>query len=236
MCVFAMLGGEQGVKLTRAAFSVMLKFSDSVESFVKLVGVIEKTTNEIDDALNSEQTVKSIAIELKEEPNQNYLDLLKLWEQASLMRKWTQKVKLNLSERVKADVERKFRKEITQANPSQEPFTGQFSEEQKAKVEERFDEQFDREVKAKYDEVAKKASFLVKLSIPQVFKDAKKDLLMDKIATGFTSQFGASLDILKNRSITPSLSNKSLSRTALSRRGSVDSAETMSMTKMSTFK
>ena len=91
-------------------------------------------------------------------------------------------------------------------------------------------------MKAKYDEVAKKASFFVKLAIPQVFKDAKKDLLMDKIATGFTSQFGASLDILKNRSITPSMSNKSLSRTALSRRGSIDSTETMSMTKMSTFK
>ena len=152
------------------------------------------------------------------------------------MRKWTQKVKLNLSERVKADVERKFRKEITQANPSQEPFTGQFSDEQKAKVEERFDEQFDREVKAKYDEVTKKASFLVKLAIPQVFKDAKKDLLMDKIATGFTKQFGASLDISNNRNLAPTISALSLSGIMLNRRDSVSSTESKPMTKMSTVR
>ena len=51
------------------------------------------------------------------------------------MRKWTQKVKLNLSERVTAEVEKKMRKEITAANPSKEPFSGQFDAEQKATVE-----------------------------------------------------------------------------------------------------
>ena len=33
MCVFARLGGEWGLPLSRAAFSVMLKFSDSLEQF-----------------------------------------------------------------------------------------------------------------------------------------------------------------------------------------------------------
>ena len=45
------------------------------------------------------------------------------------MRKWTQKVKLNLSDRLTNEVEVKLRAEITAANPSKDPFTDQFSEE-----------------------------------------------------------------------------------------------------------
>ena len=45
------------------------------------------------------------------------------------MRKWTQKVKLNLSERLTSEVETKLREEITAANPSKEPFTDQFNAE-----------------------------------------------------------------------------------------------------------
>ena len=55
--------------------------------------------------------------------------MLKQWEQASVMRKWTQKVKLNLSERLTTEVESKLREEITAANPSKEPFTAEFNEE-----------------------------------------------------------------------------------------------------------
>lgn len=45
------------------------------------------------------------------------------------MRKWTQKVKLTISERVKVEVETQLRDEITAANPSKEPFTDPFNEE-----------------------------------------------------------------------------------------------------------
>ena len=47
MCVFARLGGEWGVKLTRAAFSVILKFADNVDAFMKLVEVVDKNAIEI---------------------------------------------------------------------------------------------------------------------------------------------------------------------------------------------
>ena len=40
------------------------------------------------------------------------------------MRKWTQRIKLNLSERITAEIEKKLRKEISAANPSKEPFNG----------------------------------------------------------------------------------------------------------------
>lgn len=51
------------------------------------------------------------------------------------MRKWTQRVKLNLSERLTADIGNKLRDEVTKANPSKEPFKGGFNDEQKVIIE-----------------------------------------------------------------------------------------------------
>jgi len=45
------------------------------------------------------------------------------------MRKWTQKVKLNISEKIEKEEEEKLRKEITEANPSKEAFTDPLNEE-----------------------------------------------------------------------------------------------------------
>ena len=45
------------------------------------------------------------------------------------MRKWTQKVKLNISEKIEMEEEEKLRKEITEANPSKEAFTDPLNEE-----------------------------------------------------------------------------------------------------------
>ena len=41
-CVFARLSGQDGAKLTRAAFGTMLKFCDKIESFLKLTEDIAK--------------------------------------------------------------------------------------------------------------------------------------------------------------------------------------------------
>ena len=95
------------------------------------------------------------------------------------MRQWTQKIKLNMSERLTAEVENKLRDEITQANPSKEPFTDQFDEEQKATIATRFNEQFDQQLTEKYNEVINKARFLAKLATPQAFKNTKKALMME---------------------------------------------------------
>ena len=45
------------------------------------------------------------------------------------MRKWTHKVRQDLSEKIDKEEEDKLRKEITEANPSKEAFSDPFSEE-----------------------------------------------------------------------------------------------------------
>ena len=40
------------------------------------------------------------------------------------MRKWTQQIKLNISERTVVEAEEAFRKEYNESNPSADPLTG----------------------------------------------------------------------------------------------------------------
>jgi hypothetical protein len=90
------------------------------------------------------------------------------------MRQWTQKVKLTVSERITAEVELALREELTLADPNRTPSTEPFNEEQKKTIDERFTEKFDKEIEEKYQEVIKKAKFLVKLAVPKPFIEAKK--------------------------------------------------------------
>ena len=49
-CLFARLGGAWGMPLTRAAFAVILKHSDSVQGFAKLMEDVDRTATDIGDA------------------------------------------------------------------------------------------------------------------------------------------------------------------------------------------
>ena len=102
------------------------------------------------------------------------------------MRRWTQKVKLNASEKLNAEIEAKYRDEVTESNPSKEAFTDPLNEEQRQIVQRRFDEQFSKVLKERYDEVYRKAEFLSKLAVPNVFKEAKKIEIMQKVRDGIS--------------------------------------------------
>ena len=66
------------------------------------------------------------------------------------MRKWTQKAKLTLSEKIEKEEEEKLRKEITEANPSKGDFVDPFNEEQNALFLSRSVERFEAETPKKY--------------------------------------------------------------------------------------
>ena len=56
------------------------------------------------------------------------------------MRKWTQKVKLQLSERISVDVEQKLREEIRASTPDKKPYTDPLNDEQRKTVDDRMNE------------------------------------------------------------------------------------------------
>ena len=94
------------------------------------------------------------------------------------MRKWTQSIKLTLSEAINAEVDHDFRNEVNSANPSAEPLTGMLSDEQKRTVEERSNAKFDVDLKKAYAGVVAKAEQLIKLQVPAAYKVKKGNSLM----------------------------------------------------------
>lgn len=42
MCVFARLGGNDGANITRAAFAVIIKFSQSIDDFQTLISLVKQ--------------------------------------------------------------------------------------------------------------------------------------------------------------------------------------------------
>jgi hypothetical protein len=93
--------------------------------------------------------------------------MLKRFEIASQMRKWTQQVKLTTSERVQQETDKKFRETWEKAHPSEDPLSGQLSEEQKQEVESQFESKYPEEIKKVYDEVVNKASLLITMKLPE---------------------------------------------------------------------
>ena len=82
------------------------------------------------------------------------------------MRKWTQKIKLDLSEKISVEVEHKLREEVRAASTDKKPFTDPLSEEQRQTVDDRTNEQLQQDIIVQFNEVIQKAKFLTKLAIP----------------------------------------------------------------------
>lgn len=96
--------------------------------------------------------------------------LLKRWETASQMRKWTQSIKLTISERTAADAEQAFRDSWNEANPSQDPITGMLSAEQRAEVDKKAFAAFEEQLDKTYADVVEKAKLLLILQVPEAYK------------------------------------------------------------------
>ena len=171
MCVFARLGGQAGSEISRSAFAVLIKFSQTVMNFEGLNNEIAQFATEVTS--DGVQKLKDIIGKLKESSKSEYDVLLKRWESANQMRKWTQQIKLNISERTAVEAEEAYRKEVNDANPSAEPLTGSLSDEQKRIVEERSNTKFDEDLKTTYDGVVQKAYLLIKLQVPSAYKAQK---------------------------------------------------------------
>ena len=93
---FTNLAEEEGMRLTRAAFAVMLKFTDSLAPFQDLITEVDKKMNELtaqDANLTLEQKINATIEHLNasESSKANLSSLLYQWEQASQMRRMNAK-------------------------------------------------------------------------------------------------------------------------------------------------
>lgn len=81
MVAYARLSGEDGMRLSRATFAVMIKFSEFFDEFSMLVDEIEMLWLDLEN--DSERDIK-IKEAIKAAPH--YENIAKRWESASKMR------------------------------------------------------------------------------------------------------------------------------------------------------
>lgn len=143
----ARLGGEQGMRLNRAAFCVIVKFSCMIPTFKRLVMKVEALLSKVKGAKDQGQEAMKLLIDSK---SGAFDSCLTKWKEASQMRKWTQFIKLTISENTMKAASEKMKEELAEKNPSS-GFSGQFSEEEKREVEKRSNAAFDKELIEKYD-------------------------------------------------------------------------------------
>lgn len=121
MVAYARLSGADGMRVSRAAFSVMIKFSEFYQDFIFMVDEIdmmyEMSKDDPERELKMKEHLKS---------TMHYEQIQKRWESASKMRQWVNEKKKNLIERIKKEVETEYTKK------KQEEKAKQLEEEKKA--------------------------------------------------------------------------------------------------------
>ena len=113
------VGGNDGLRLSRAAFAVILKFSELTRILRTVWDEVELVCMGIDQDVKGPARLNHLAKELRDSKPQEFEVLCKQWEQASQIRKWTQEMKKDLSEALKkectdqliAEINEKMKKE-----------------------------------------------------------------------------------------------------------------------------
>lgn len=105
MVPHATLGGPDGMRISRATFAVMIKFSDMMDDLQSFIDEVDMILSTITDQTQLETSAKE---QLKLHPGWDHF--FKRWESASKMRQWIIEKKKNLIERIKKEVETEYTK------------------------------------------------------------------------------------------------------------------------------
>ena len=95
MVPYARLGGQTGLRMSRAAFAVMVKFSDLLEDFVALVDFVSMEAGMAEDGPSKD---KELIAAIKKQPQADLI--IRRWESAARMRQWINEKKQAQSEKL----------------------------------------------------------------------------------------------------------------------------------------
>jgi hypothetical protein len=135
----ASLGAARGMTLSRAAFAIMIKFSDLTDDFLRMVDDLAMEAECLGDEPGKEKSLIESLEKLK-----GAGVIIKRWQSAARMRAWIGEKKLTLCERYEKQVEEELRKKKADA------------EEEKKKEDEKKDEKPEEEKKEEKKDDAKK--------------------------------------------------------------------------------
>lgn len=131
MVPYARLGGEDGMRLSRAAFAVMCRFSnDGLDRFMEFVDEMDLTWSELEG--DSERDFKFKDAIKK---HKAYEQIQKRWESASKMRQWVNEKKKNLMEKIRKQVEVQYIKDKDSQNKVESKPTEEIKESDSVQID-----------------------------------------------------------------------------------------------------
>ena len=163
------------MKLSRAAFAVMIKFSEFFEDFIAMVDDTDMKWDELEG-----DEVRDIKMKEHLKTMAHYEQISKRWESASKMRQWVNEKKKNLIERIKKEVETEYQKKKEEDKKKKE--------EEKAK-EQPAEEKKEEEKKEESSESAEKKE----AEVEQIDTSAKKEEAAPE-SQGLTDQDKQNID------------------------------------------
>jgi hypothetical protein len=114
------------MRLSRAAFAVMIKFSEFFDDFQVIVDEVEMMWDQLEGDDERELKIKDHMKGLT-----HYEHIAKRWESSSKMRQWINEKKKNLIERIKKEVELEYIRKKEEEKKTQPSKVGVSKEESK---------------------------------------------------------------------------------------------------------
>ena len=183
-----LVGGADGLRLARAAFAAVLKFSEQLSVFRTIWDEIEMIAMGADQELKGAAKLNVIVKEIHEAKPNEFDLLCRQFEQVSQIRKWTQEMKKDLTESLKkectdeliAEINEKMKKE----KEEKEAKEAEEGEKKDASEEKKPDEESKEEKKEESKEEAKKPDEAPKKEPKEESKEKSKDESKDESKEG----------------------------------------------------
>jgi len=115
---YARVAGENGLKLTRAAFAASLKLSEQLEAFRILSEEVEMASMDVGDEFTGLQRLRKIVEKLQEYESKELQPMMTRWESASEIRRWLNDKKGYMSQDTVKEEKEAFIKEVNLSDPS----------------------------------------------------------------------------------------------------------------------
>jgi Ran-binding protein 1 len=151
-CLHATIGKEEGLRMNRTAFTVMVKYSSLTEEVEEVLPEIDLQFQSVDKSLSKKEQMSEIRAEMKDDDA--FKKLLQQYIQSSQVRIWIQEKKKNLSRKLEKTHNTEYLAELKKKKKADKA-KKDAAKDEKDKKDEKTDEAADSKADSKAESESK---------------------------------------------------------------------------------